>query len=299
MEKIVIAAGTGFLGGILCNHFRSMYEDIVVLTRSAPRIEGNIRYVQWDACTLGPWMQELEQADALLNLAGHSVNCRYTAGNKEAILRSRILSTEVLNRAVMLCEHPPRIWANASTATIYRHSEDKRMDEYSGETGHDFSMDVAHAWEKAFFSSLTPHTLKVALRIGIVLGRNGGAAVPLRRMVKLGLGGRQGNGKQYVSWIHEEDFARAVAHVLQQGMQGVVNIVSETPVRNAEFMRQFRKAFGMPLGLPSFRAVLNAGAFFVSTEPELVLKSRCVVPARLLETGFRFRYTLPEALRRL
>lgn len=215
-------------------------------------------------------------------------------------MASRIDSTNILNNAVLGCTNPPKHWLNSSTATIYRHSTDKQMDEATGETGSDFSMTVAKEWEKAFYAAATPYTRKTALRTSIVLGSGGGAYIPLRRLAKLGLGGRQGNGRQFVSWIHELDFARAVEFILKNEMEGVVNVVSPTPVRNVEFMKLLRHGLHMPFGLPAPEPLLRLGAKLLGTEPELVLKSRNVIPKRLQDCGFTFDYTtLKEALQSL
>lgn len=300
MKKIVIAAGTGFLGKVLVKYFQDKAEEIVILTRGNIKAVDNIRYVNWDARTLGLWTAELEGADVLINLAGRSVDCRYTPANRHEILTSRIESTSVLNRAVLRCPNPPKHWLNSSTATIYRHSEDKQMDEANGEIGSDFSMDVAKAWEKTFFDTKTPYTLKTALRTSIVLGTGGGAFPALLRLAKLGAGGRQGNGRQFISWIHEEDFARAVEFIIQEKMEGVVNVVAREPVHNADFMAALRKTAKVPFGLPMPEWLLKAGAAIIGTETELVLKSRNVIPKRLIELGYIFKYSnLQSAFRAL
>jgi uncharacterized protein (TIGR01777 family) len=290
MKKLIIAAGTGFLGNVLINHFKDSVPEIIVLTRGKSRLKNNIKYIHWDAETLTGWERELEGADVLINLAGKSVDCRYIDKNKAEILASRINSTGILNKAVLQCTNPPRHWLNSSTATIYRHSEDRQMDEATGETGSDFSMDVAKAWEAAFFETDTPHTIKTALRTSIVLGKNGGAFIPLKRLAKLGFGGRQGSGRQFVSWIHEQDFARAVAFIIENNMEGRVNVVSPEPVRNTNFMKALRQRYNMPFGLPVGKTLLTLGAAIIGTETELVLKSRNVIPARLQQQGFTFTY---------
>lgn len=305
MEKIVIAAGTGFLGQILIDYFKNETEyphtpEIIVLTRGKSAYKDGVKYVHWNATTFTGWETELENADALINLAGKSVDCRYSQANKKAILDSRINSTAVLNLAVQMCKNPPKHWLNAATATIYRHSTDKQMDEYSGEIGSDFSMDVAKAWEQAFFEIDTPRTRKTALRTSIVLGKKGGAFLPLKNLAQLGFGGRQGNGKQLVSWIHELDFARTVAFVIEKQMTGVVNIVAPQPIANAAFMETLRKALHVPAGFAISKKMLEFGAKIIGTETELVLKSRNVIPKRLQEYGFRFTFgTLETALKDL
>jgi uncharacterized protein len=297
--KIVIAAGTGFLGQVLANHFKKEHR-VVILTRGKNRVEGNTKYVHWDAKTLTGWQTELEGADVLINLAGKSVDCRYNEKNKSEIMASRIESTAILGKAIAECANPPKHWLNSSTATIYRHSEDRQMDEATGKIGHDFSMNVAKVWERTFFAAETPHTIKTALRTSIVLGRHGGAFIPLKKLAKAGLGGRQGSGNQFVSWIHEADFARAVAFIIANKMEGAVNVVSPTPVRNAAFMKALQQATGRPFGIPIPKWLLKIGAAIVGTEAELVLKSRNVIPARLQESGFTFSYPrLVQALTNL
>ncbi|WP_119793092.1 TIGR01777 family oxidoreductase [Flavobacterium anhuiense] len=290
MKKLLIAAGTGFLGKVLANHFKNKFDEIVILTRGKSQTIDGIKYVNWNARTFTGWEKELENATVLINLAGKSVDCRYTKGNKKEILWSRIESTKILNKAVLKCQNPPKHWLNSSTATIYRFSLDKQMDEVDGEIGNDFSINVALSWEKAFFKTETPNTLKTALRTSIVLGKNGGAFIPLKTLAKIGFGGKQGKGNQFVSWIHEDDFAHAVDFIIEKEMSGMINIVSPTPIRNVDFMEKLRKAIGFPFGIPLNTFFLKIGSFLIRTETELVLKSRNVVPKRLLENGFEFKF---------
>lgn len=294
MKKLVIAAGTGFLGQVLVEYFKDKTDEIVVLTRGKSAYIDGVKYVHRNATTFTGWETELENADVLVNLAGKSVDCRYNDANKKAILESRTNSTSVLNLAVRMCQNPPGHWLNSSTATIYRHSLDKQMDETDGEIGDDFSMNVAKTWEKTFFEIETPRTKKTALRTSIVLGKKGGAFVPLKNLVQFGFGGKQGNGKQFVSWIHELDFARAVEFVIENEMPGVVNIVSPTPIRNSDFMRGLRQAMNVRSGFAISRNLLEFGAKIIGTETELVLKSRNVIPKRLLENGFEFTFGAME-----
>jgi uncharacterized protein (TIGR01777 family) len=290
MKKLVIAAGTGFLGQVLVNHFKDKFEEIVILTRGKSQTINGIKYVNWNARTFSGWEKELENASVLINLAGKSVDCRYTKENKKEILLSRIESTKILNKAVLNCQNPPKHWLNSSTSTIYRFSLDKQMDEIDGEIGNDFSINVALSWEKAFFKTETPNTLKTALRTSIVLGKNGGAFIPLKTLAKMGFGGKQGSGNQFVSWIHEEDFASAVDFIIEKEITGVINVVSPTPIRNNDFMERLRKSIGFPFGIPLNKFFLEIGSFLIRTETELVLKSRNVIPKQLLENGFRFKF---------
>ena len=243
----------------------------------------------------------------LINLAGRSVNCRYTSENRTMIKTSRVQSTLALGRAVAQLAHPPRFWMNASTATIYRHAIDRAMDEDTGEIGGNergcpstwrFSIDVATSWEAAFFSVLTPMTRKVALRSAMTMSPDpGGIFGELLRLVRLGLGGTAGSGRQFVSWIHGADFFRSIEFLMaHEEIEGPVNIAAPSPLPNRAFMRALRKAWGTRVGLPAPRPLLELGALFLRTETELILKSRRVVPGRLLRAGFEFQFPeWPEA----
>lgn len=299
MKKLIIAGGTGFLGKVLIDHFKSKVDEIVVFSRKASQEQCNVRFVIWDAQNLGPWQSELENADVLINLTGKSVDCRYNAANKAEILRSRIDSTRVLNQAVLACENPPKHFINSSTATIYQHSLHKPNDE-NGIIGSDFSMNVAKAWEAAFFETDTPHTRKTAIRTSIILGKEGGAFIPLAKITKMGLGGKQGSGNQMISWMHELDYARAVAFIIEKKLDGVVNVTAPHPVKNHEFMEEMRRRLQVRFGLNSPRFLLELGAVFMRTETELLLKSRFVMPRRLLNAGFTFEYpSIDKALNNL
>jgi uncharacterized protein (TIGR01777 family) len=270
-----------------------------VLTRSPHTAQWQT--VHWDGETSGPWTQYLEGADVCINLAGRSVNCRYTPDNRVEIYNSRIISTRLLGEVIGFLANPPRVWLNASTATIYRHSLDRDMDEATGELGGgeagapdawNFSVHVARDWETAFFNANTPQTRKVAMRSAITFSPvPGNAFAILSNLVRLSLGGKQGNGRQWVSWIHEEDFARAVEFlILREDLDGAVNIASPYPEKNREFMAELREAWGTPNGLPAPRPLLELAALVMRSETELVLKSRRVVPGRLLEAGFSFEF---------
>lgn len=289
-NKLIIAAGTGFLGNVLIDYLKNKYEQIVILTRSEPKFQDNVKYVNWNAKTLNGWEKELENADVLINLTGKSVDCRYTEKNKAEILNSRIESTKVLNEAVLQCKNPPKHWLNSSTSTIYIHSENKQMTEENGDIGNDFSMTVAKKWEEEFFNTKTPNTKKTALRTSIVLGKNGGAFIPLKKLTQFGFGGKQGNGNQFISWIHELDFARAIDFIIQKELEGKINIVSPKPIKNKEFMKELQKAIKIPFGLPTPKLILKLGAKIIGTESELVLKSRNVIPEVLLQNGFEYEY---------
>ena len=266
MKKLVIAAGTGFLGNVLIEHFKDKFDEIIILTRKKAKTVDHLKYIFWNAKSFSGWETELENATVLINLAGKSVDCRYTKANKKEIFDSRIDSTKILNQAVLLCKNPPKHFLNASTSTIYRFSLDKQMNEIDGEIGSDFSMDIAKSWENAFFETSTSNTLKTALRTSIVLGKNGGAFLPLKTLTKLGFGGKQGRGNQFISWIHEIDFARAIEFIIENKMDGIVNIVSPKPITNALFMSVLRKEMGMSFGISATAILLEIGSFFIRTE---------------------------------
>lgn len=299
MKKIIIAAANGFLGRNLIDHLEDTYH-IVALVRKLQPDRGNVHFVQWDGENPGDWGLELEKAYAVINLAGRSVDCRYTENNRREIYRSRLHTTRLIGEAIEACVEPPRVWLNAASGTIYRHSEDHPMTEKEGEYGTGFSVDVCRKWEEAFFSFQHPELRQVALRTTFVLGTNGGAFLPLLRLANFGLGGRQGSGDQMLSWIHIDDFCRAIAFLLENpALSGPVNVTAPHPDHNSEFMRMLRKATGRKHGLPLPKWLLEAGAVVIRTETELVLKSRYVVPEKLVNAGFKFRYprlevALPE-----
>jgi uncharacterized protein (TIGR01777 family) len=290
MKKLVIAGGTGFLGQILVDFFTPKCEQIIVLTRAKSEFKNGVTYVQWDGKSIGDWSSHLEHADLLVNLTGKSVDCRYNDSNKAEILRSRIDSTLILNQAVLNCENPPKHFINSSTATIYEHSLSQPNTEHDAVIGEDFSMNVAKQWEQVFFEIATPRTIKTAIRTSIVLGEKGGALPKMAQITGLGLGGKQGEGQQMISWIHELDYARAVDFIYQKKLDGAINVTAPHPIRNVEFMNQMRKQLSVPFGLNSPKLLLKIGAFFMGTETELLLKSRFVIPQRLLSAGFVYEY---------
>lgn len=295
--RLILPGGNGFLGRLLTEWFTGRGWDVVVLARRPARDRPGVRDVRWDGETLGRWARELESADALVNLAGRSVDCRYHARNRRAILDSRLNSTRVLADAVRACDQPPRVWLNSSTATIYKHSLERAMDE-SSEIGATpaakdaFSIEVATRWERALDDAVAPHTRKVALRTAMVLADVPGTVYcVLRRLARLGLGGAMGSGKQFVSWIHHVDFCRAIEWLIDHNeLTGPVNLSAPVPVTNREMMRILRRTFSAPIGLPATEWMLEIGAFLLRTETELVIKSRRVVPGRLLESGFMFEH---------
>jgi len=291
--RVVLAGGSGFLGKVLGAHLTAQGWTVRVLTR-VPRGPED---VAWDGRTLGEWVRELEGAGAVINLAGRSVDCRYHARNRRLILDSRLESTRVLGQAISLCQRPPSDWLNASTATIYKHTLDTPRTE-TGEIGATpeardaFSIEVATAWERTLTEARVPHTRKVALRTAMVLGRAANSVLPvLRRLARWGLGGKMASGEQYVSWIHQEDFCRAVDWILEHPeLDGPVNVAAPHPIRNREMMAVLRASCRRPFGLPAPGWLLEVGAWFLRTETELIIKSRCVVPGKLQTSGFEFRF---------
>ena len=297
--RIVIPGGSGQVGTVLARAFHGDGHDVVVLSRRCGVRPW--RVVEWDGETLGAWQREIDGSDVVINLTGRSVNCRYTAAKRHEILDSRVSSTRVVGAAIARATQPPRVWLQASTATIYAHRYDSANDEHSGMLGGGestapsswrFSIEVARAWERAFDEAITTRTRKVALRSAMTLSPDpGGVFDTLVGLVRRGLGGRAGNGRQFMSWIHYEDFVAAVRWLIDcDDVDGVVNVASPNPLPNAEFMRLLRDAYGVSFGLAAREWMLEVGAVFMRTETELILKSRRVVPARLLEHGFTFKF---------
>jgi hypothetical protein len=307
--KIIIPGGSGQVGTILARHFHAQGHAVTVLSRDPPPMPW--RVVAWDGATPGPWIDDLSQSDVCINLSGRSVNCRYNAANRRIIHDSRVQNTLLLGQVLASLKPVPWLWVNASTATIYRHSLDKAMNEADGELGGDepgapdtwnFSIRVAKDWEEAFFSIPTPLTRKIAIRSAVTLSPDpGGIFDVLLGLVRRGLGGRQGPGTQFVSWIHEADFVRAMDLLIaREDLSGIVNLASPNPLPNREFMRALREACGIRFGLPSPSWLIEIGTFLMRTESELVLKSRRVVPGRLSNYGFEFLFPdWPSAARDL
>ena len=297
--KIVIPGGSGQIGTTLAQHFHQQGHTVTVLSRVPKAAPWQV--VPWDAQTVGPWTAALERSDVCINLAGRSVDCRYHTENRQQMYDSRIVSTRLLNDVMESLAHPPRLWLNASTATIYRHALDRPMDEITGELGGNepgapdtwnFSIRIAKDWEAAFFAGQTRNTRKIAMRSAITfIARQGGVLEVLSNLTRSRLGGAQGSGAQYVSWIHEADFVRAVDFLIEnEALTGPVNICSPHPLRNRAFMRALRAAWRQPVGIGAPAWMIEIGSFLLRTESELVLKSRQVIPTRLLNAGFFFTY---------
>ena len=302
--RIVMPGGSGQIGRVLAAYFQERGHHVTVLTRgpyTAPW-----QTVHWDGVNRGPWIQTLEGADVCIHLSGRSVNCRATAKNRKAMYGSRIATTRLVGDAIGVLDNPPRVWLNASTASIYRHALDRDMDESAGEIGGNewitkrrrapakwnWTVELVKDWEAALFEAQTPYTRKVALRTSLVFSPSPGSVFEVfSNLVRASLGGPQGNGRQYVSWIHEADYARAVEFLIEhEDLAGPVNVTAPNPLPNREFMLALRDAWDVPNGLPAPAPLIRLGAIFLRTEPELVLKSRRAVPGRLLKAGFRFQF---------
>jgi uncharacterized protein (TIGR01777 family) len=297
--KIIIPGGSGQVGTILARHFHTAGDEVVILSR-APR-ELPWKALPWDGKTLAGWAKEFEGANAVINLAGRNVNCRYKERNRREILESRVNSVRAVGQAIENCSSPPPVWLQASTATIYAHRFDAPNDEFTGIIGGNepeapdswkFSIEVAKAWEQAVDEAHAPRTRKVKMRSAMIMSPDpGGIFATLLMLVRLGIGGKAGSGRQFISWVHYQDFVRAVRWIIRnERLEGVINIASPNPIPQVEFMHHLRSAWGMPIGLPATKWMLEIGAFFIRTETELILKSRRVIPGRLSQDGFQFEY---------
>ena len=312
--RILLPGGSGQVGTLLARHLHAAGHEVTVLSRT-PEAQARRpwRVLAWDGLTPGPWAEEIDRSEAVIHLSGRSVNCRYTSENRQAIYDSRTKPTLLLGQLIAASPTPPRVWMNASTSTFYRHALDRPQDEFTGELGdrpeergtrepHDlpetwsFSIDVAHRWEQAFAGVATPRTRKVRLRSSMVMSPDaGGVFSVLSGLARVGLGGTQASGRQFVSWIHDADYCRATDLLLERPeitdeTDGVVNLSAPGPMPNRDFLRVLRRAWGQPIGLPAPKVALAAGALVMRTETELILKSRWVVPTLLRRNGFQFRF---------
>lgn len=291
-KKIILAGGTGTIGLILQQHFAERGDEVVVLTRKPERKQHpQARLIGWDGRSIGDWSKEFDGADAVINLAGRSVDCRYTDRNKALILHSRVDATHTLGEAIKTCNNPPRLWINMSSATVYRHAEDRPMDEATGELGSGFSPHVVLAWEKAFFAHRRDGVRQVAVRCAMVFCGHGGAFPRFAQLTRFGLGGHHASGRQYVSWVHESDVSAFFQWLIDNpGADGLINLAAPDPLPEKELMRALRERLKPFIAFNVPEWMLTIGAFFLRTETELVLKSRRVIPARALELGFRFHH---------
>ncbi len=297
---MILAGGSGFLGQDLARVLLAKGCEVVVLTRrpgaggetgkNETRDLGSYREVEWDGRTVGAWAGLLDGARAVVNLAGRSVNCRHTPQNRREIVDSRVDSVKVIGAAIRKCARPPEAWVQASTLAIYGDLADQWCEEDSP-SGTGFPAEVTIAWEKALAEEQTPGTRKVALRIGFVLGRDGGALKVLAKLARLGLGGTTGSGRQYISWIHLDDMSRMFVEAIERGdWEGPFNATGPEPVTNQEFMRELRRAVNRPWSPPAPAWAVRVGAWFMGTEGDLALTGRRCAPRRAMEMGFEFRF---------
>jgi len=317
--RILIPGGSGQVGAMLARHLQAQGHTVTVLSRKPAAAANPWTTLAWDGLTPGPWASEIDRSDAIIHLSGRSINCRYTAEHRREIIDSRTKPTLLLGQLIAASPTPPKIWMNASANSIYRHALDRPQDEFTGERGdlpnergtHEpanlpetwsFAVDVAYRWEAALAAIPTPHTRKIRLRTSMVMSPDaGGVFSVFSKLARLGLGGTQGPGTQYVSWIHDLDYCRATDLLLAKPeitdeTEGVVNMTAPVPMPNREFMRTLRRAWHQPIGMPAAKWMLEIGALAMRTETELILKSRRVVPGVLLKHGFAFAFpTWPEA----
>jgi uncharacterized protein (TIGR01777 family) len=282
--KIVLAGGTGLIGSYLFDKFYERGDDVVIISR----LPGHISWNHEDL------IDALEGADLLINLAGKTINCRHTDRNKDAILKSRIQTTDKLGKAVLSCINPPHLWMNASASALYSSEINEPAGENSTHFSDDFLARVIREWEDNFFIFNLPVTRQVALRTSVVLSKNGGAFMPLFWLTKFGLGGKQGKGNQMFSWIHIEDYYRIVLFLLNNSMKGIINCTSPYPIENSGLMHAFRKSLGVITGLPAPEFAVKIGAFIIGTEHSLLLKSSFMYPENLMNAGFKFKFPLIE-----
>ena len=307
--RVVLPGGSGQAGTMLARALHARGDDVLVLSRRPqPALW---RTAAWDGTSNGEWVHEIDGADAVIHLSGRTVNTRYTAQHRREILDSRTQTTSAIGEAIAAAARPPRVWLNASTATVYRHSLDVPQDEFTGEWGGSetgvpaswaFGVEVGREWERAMNEAATPSTRRIAMRISLIMSPDrGGVFEVLLGLVRRGLGGSQGSGRQMVSWIHDHDFVRSVLFLLEhEQISGPVNLCSPQPLSNREFMRGLRQAAGVRLGMPAARWMLEIGALLMRTETELILKSRYVVPGVLERAGFTFEHAAwPEAAKDL
>jgi uncharacterized protein (TIGR01777 family) len=285
MKKVVIAGGTGFIGSYLARRFVDTGYQVLIISRDP-------KHVSWKPVDL---IESFENADMVINLAGKSINCRHTVENKKEIIESRINTTLWIGNAILAGKNPPKLWINSSACGIYKPSVDQPMTEDSTELGTDFLSDVVRQWEKVFLGFHLPTTRKVVLRTSVVLGKNGGAILPLTWLSRIGLGGRQADGSQIFSWIHIEDYFQILLFLAEKdSLKGIINCTSPHPVSNKDLMHSIRKTLGVPIGIPAPKFAITLGAKIIGTEPELILNSSYVIPKRLLESGYHFKFPFIE-----
>lgn len=301
LRKMVIAGGTGTIGGYLINHFRQNYEEIIVLSRKEDSVEDDYRIVSWNAKDQGAWSKELDGADVVINLTGKSIQTRFTEENKKLLYSSRVDSTKAIGTAISNCKQPPRVWINASGAAIYPPTIDRANDETVKEVGQGFKAGLSVAWENAVNGFTLPETRSAIIRITPVLNAEDGFLPPIKIITRLGLGGPQGRGDQMVSWIHIEDLCRAIEFIIaRDDLSGPINLASPHPIANKTLMRSLRKVLKVPIGLPAPAFAIKLGSVFTGVDPSLILDSSNVIPGRLTASGFEFKYPqIEDSLRSL
>ena len=298
LKKIILAGGTGQIGTALIQVYADKTNELIVLTRGTERKVKNISYVNWTNIKKENYSNYFNDVDAVINLVGKNVNCRYTEANKKEIIDSRVNSVRDISQAFKRASTEPKLWIQFASSTIYKSSEDKPMTENNNEIGTGFSVEVCKIWENTFNieTSEFKNTRKAILRTSMVLSKEEGVYPRIRKMAKFGLGGIQGNGKQVVSWIHEDDVTGMIQNIIENStLEGPFNCTAPYPITNKIFMSELRKSLGIKFGLPASKLILEIGAFVISTETELVLKSRYVLPERILEAGYTFKYPTIES----
>ena len=295
-NKLIIAGGTGYLGQTVIDFFKNDY-DIVILTRKDTKSIKNINYINWN----DDWQRLINSDTIIINFAGKSINCLFTNSNKKELINSRIIATKAINKVIINAKTPPKLFINASGISIYKSNIDKRQDEINFEYGNGFLSELSKQWENEFYNTKTPKTRKVAMRLAPVLGKESHAIKPLKKIISLGLGGKQGNGKQYFSWIHQIDFVRAINYVIRnENLNGSLNLTSPKAITNLEFMQTFRKTMQVKIGVPTPSFLLHLSKYINKVEPELILDSVNIYPKKLIDHGFVFEFnTIEKALKEI
>ena len=287
--KIVIAGGSGFFGAYLVNYYKQT-KNVIVLTRGNSEIVNGVEFVNWNGASMGNWVEKLNEAEALINLSGKSINCRFTKSNKELLLSSRVNSTAVLSKAILSVENPPKIWLNASSGAMYK-VKDTPNAENDRAFKDDFLAKMALSWENEFFKSELSQTKRASIRISLILGKNGGVLPVLKKITSFCLGGAAGSGNQIMSWIHVEDAARAIDFIIENNIDGPINFSSNNPVSNKIFMKSLREVLNVPIGIPAPAFGIKLSSLFLGTESSLLLDSVNFIPKKLTEKGFKFKFT--------
>ncbi len=287
MKKIIIAGGTGYLGKLLTNHFIKNNYNVVIITRGKSKNENKINYINWN----DNWQKELETAETIINLTGKSINCLFTKKNKKLLISSRLEATKKINQAILNCKNAPELFINASGISIYKSSYKSDYSESNEVFGSDFLSILSQKWEEEFYKTKTIKTRKVAIRISPVLGKNSKTIKTLLPVVKLGLGGKQGNGKQLFPWIHEHDFVQSIDYIIKNKMlKNALNLTAPNAISNTKFMQEFRKSLHIKIGLPTLAFSLHLGKYFTKVEPEIILTSLYARPEKLINSGFIFKF---------